>query len=39
MKSKREKTKVLLVRIFCIVLSALMVSSMAYLAISFIFGA
>ncbi len=38
MKNKREKTKILLVRIFCILLAALMVSSIMYYSIVFLIG-
>lgn len=38
MKNKREKTKLLLVRIFCIILSLLMVSSIMYYTIIFLIG-
>ena len=37
--SKRENRTRLITRIFCIILSLLMVSSMAYVAISFLIGA
>ena len=38
MKNKREKTKLLLVRIFCVFLSVLMVASIMYYSIIFLIG-
>ncbi len=37
--SKRERTRVLLTRIFCGILAFLMVGGMAYYSIAFLFGA
>ena len=38
MKHKREKTRLLLVRIFCILLATLMVSGIMYYSIMFLIG-
>ena len=38
MKNKRERRKILITRIFCIILSLLMVSSIMYYTIMFLFG-
>ncbi len=39
MKNKRDKVKLWLVRGFCILLSALMISSIMYYSIMFLFNA